>query len=419
MKYLIVCIILFFNVSIFANENEFIDVTMLGVKGDGKTNNTKLLNKILKNDIKLYFPNGNYLIDSWVICHDNVEITGENMIKTKLISTSNVNSHTVILDGKNIKFSSITINGGGNKMNKPSQGDGASCLNITRTSSNILLNSLNFENAYNKQVIVLGSDVLIKSCNFKGNMNTKQNIDGIHLYGGTKKVSSIKIIKCKFTNMIRAGIYSDVLVENVQIIECEFDSSTNYDYAGATGIIIQGGGANFSISTNQFRNLNRGITLRNGSSDILIENNDFKNIYANAVMIFVSDDIHNKVSTEKAFVNTKSIQFLKRKPSYTLSFHNIYIKNNTASFSKFKNRIIESNTSSFLLVTSNSKHSVLYQDILVSRCKFISSPFTLKGFLFLNIKENDELNNLSFENNIYKGKAIFYNKSSKKRVKNN
>lgn len=415
-KKTLVTFIIFFNfIFLHAGQTvDFVDVTKLGIVGDGKTNNTILLKNITSKYKNLYFPDGDYLFDTWFISQNNVIIKGQSKVNTKLVSTGKINDHAVVLNGQYISLSSLTINGGGNKMNKPSKGDGASCLNISRASRNVSLQNIKFENAYNKQLIVLGSNITVKQCDFVGNLEASKNYDGIHLYGGTKEVSNININNCSFKNLTRSGVYSDVYVSNVDIDNCLFDNSTK-SYGGTIGIIIQGGGDNFKINSNKFLGLSRGINLRNGASNINIQGNSFDKVYANAIMFSVSDNVQHKVTRETAYKATLSARNIAIANKHQVGFSNVRIINNSALISKFNNRIIERNSNSFVLISGSKNFKTVFKDVVVQGSKINNASIPLKSLVYVNINTLDNLEGIDLVENSYSGNQISYFGNSKNR----
>lgn len=373
---------------------EKVNVLNFGIKADGTTDNTNNLLALLKKYKKLYFPKGIYLIKCLKIESADVQIIGDGIDQTVFRSTAQSNDHTLILNN-NASISDLTIDGGGDRMPKPLRGDGASCLNISPEAALVKVNRVKFTNSYNKQVIVLGSSAIFNDCIFKGGMNTTRNIDGIHIYGGVNKVGNVQINRCKFYNHIRGGVYTDLNVEGVSVNNCYF-YNLDSQYEGGVGIILQGGANNISISNNQFIGYKRGVIIRNGASNILINNNKFNKIYSNGIFISTSSNLDRILKKEDVFVKYKMNVEKKSSGRFNYSFDNIQIGGNEITFAKFKGKILEPRTASFILVGGDANNiKTKFSNIKVSKCIVRNNIIGVKSFMFSIILGSDVLDGVS------------------------
>ena len=377
-----------------SRQEEQVNVLDFGVKADGVTDNTSRLSVLLKKYRKLYFPKGTYLIKYLKVDEADVQIVGAGIDQTIFRSTAKSNDHTLILNS-NAALSDLTIDGGGDRMPKPLRGDGASCLNISPDATQVKINRVKFINSYNKQVIVLGSSVIFNDCIFKGGTNTNRNIDGVHVYGGVNKVGNVQINRCKFYNHIRAGVYTDLNVNGVSVNNAYF-YNLDSNYEGGSAIILQGGASNINIINNQFLGYKRGVIIRNGASDIIINNNKFNKIYSNGIFISTSSNLDRILRKEDVFVKYKMNVEKKSSGRFNYSFDNIQIGGNEITFAKFKGKILEPRTASFILVGGDANNiKTKFSNIKVSKCIVRNNIIGVKSFMFSIILGSDVLDGVS------------------------
>ena len=101
---------------------DVINVKQLGVKGDGISDDTLLLQNVLDNFNNILIPKGTYLLSSLLITRDNINLSGENKTNT-ILKNINVSGNAFNFIGisncNNVNISNVTINGDKKGANTP------------------------------------------------------------------------------------------------------------------------------------------------------------------------------------------------------------------------------------------------------------------------------------------------------------
>lgn len=189
--------------------NDFVNIKQMGAKGDGETNETNIIRKILMNDdIKeVYFPKGTYIIKDSIDINRAIKIRGENRENTIIVSkdllsyVTNAFIWSILITGSNIKFENIQLQ-----------------QNITDTENKGLI--LGFKNT---------RDVVFKNCFIYQN---EQDFGYVDLNTNNKNITfencefktiiKTKTIKGTGCVMVREG-YTEKVTENIYFNNCIFD----------------------------------------------------------------------------------------------------------------------------------------------------------------------------------------------------
>ena len=177
---------------------EFINVNFFGVKGDGVTDNTAILQELLDNYESLYFPPGVYIASNLNLNSFN-HIHGEGR-KSHLKQKANTNNHFITCkstESHSIKITSIYIDG--NRNNQNTDNDGIHIVNsLTEIEYEQLIDHyLVIDNVYVEKCS--GTGVTIKftrECKINNLVVRQCKKDGLFFNGSDSSFSNCTISTC-------------------------------------------------------------------------------------------------------------------------------------------------------------------------------------------------------------------------------
>ena len=338
---------------------EFINVNFFGVKGDGVTDNTAILQELLDNYESLYFPPGVYIATNLKLNSFN-HIHGEGR-KSHLKQKANTNNHFITCkaeESHSIKITSIYIDG--NRNNQNTDNDGIHIVNsLTEIEYEQLIDHyLVIDNVYVEKCSGTGvsikftreckiNNLVIRQCKkdglfFNGSDSSFSNCTistcdvGYHFFTGSSRITNCKA----FVNNV--GFFFDSeYCSNIVMNSCDTQSNS------------------FGYKLVNCKNINMSNILSDSDEDVSIVMDDAKSCYIQGVI----NDAYS----------TKDIQ-------------GIHIKNNTS------NCKID-------IITNSNKLNKFIEKVVFDKCISSNEVIVNNNNLLKNIFKYDPL--LSKVNNKY------------------
>ena len=177
---------------------EFINVSFFGVKGDGVTDNTAILQELLDNYESLYFPPGVYIATNLKLNSFN-HIHGEGR-KSHLKQKANTNNHFITCkaeESHSIKITSLYIDG--NRNNQNTDNDGIHIVNsLTEIEYEQLIDHyLVIDNVYVEKCSGSGVSIkLTRECKINNLVVRQCKKDGLFFNGSDSSFSNCTISTC-------------------------------------------------------------------------------------------------------------------------------------------------------------------------------------------------------------------------------
>ena len=177
---------------------EFINVSFFGVKGDGVTDNTAILQELLDNYESLYFPPGVYIVTNLKLNSFN-HIHGEGR-KSHLKQKANTNNHFITCkaeESHSIKITSLYIDG--NRNNQNTDNDGIHIVNsLTEIEYEQLIDHyLVIDNVYVEKCSGSGVSIkLTRECKINNLVVRQCKKDGLFFNGSDSSFSNCTISTC-------------------------------------------------------------------------------------------------------------------------------------------------------------------------------------------------------------------------------
>lgn len=332
------------------------NVLIYGIKNDGITDNTILLNQIINYTNKLYFPAGTYLFSNLnIINKDNFEIYGDskktsilkcNSTNTttffKFISLENGNNyriHDIKIDsnyiGINISFSFINVNNSTINNCEIIGSTSQRTLNLQNFDSNYGHNNKITNNNVIKDCTNSTSGALIESTGELSGTNDQYLFNTLieknncivkctNYVGDNDLFDCIETDNCYYTTIsnnycettLHNGISLDtrniktLCINNICISKSNSHSVNGIEVTGSYGAEVQEGiisnniidsfktngisvnAKNYKVSSNKINNTNRGIILLELCSDLNLISDNVISNYVESG-IFVSGDAKN------------------------------------------------------------------------------------------------------------------------------
>ncbi len=232
-------------------------ITDYGVKADGKTDNTKLIQKSI-DEISmlgggtLIFPAGIYMSGT-ITLKDNVTLYLKKLATLKGIASGIAYPRSSLIWIDNVSNVSIigegTIDGdGGNKVfQKGNNGGERPCLLTCRRSKNIVIKDIHLQNSATWTLQLVESDkVLIDAISIYS--HTNWNNDGIDIDSKNVIISNCTIDVQDDALCFKSN--SKILCENVVVTNCIIASDCNLIKFGTSGV---GGFKNITVSNCSLR----------------------------------------------------------------------------------------------------------------------------------------------------------------------
>lgn len=280
-------------------ENKLRDI--YGVKGDGKTDDTKAIQKALDNEQYIYLPKGIYIVTSYLKVHGN--------------TTIEMHPDTVIKRSGGDKHYKVFVNGIiGSNTATGYNGEG----NIHFINGTIDLNSIENPLPYNSNTTVMdighAENVSFINMTFKNGQNGH--------YFQVSGSKNVLFYRCKFTDVKHTN--TDNL--NYEVIQIEAISKKGFPTFGAYDYIVS---KDITIEECEFTNIIRGIgthsTVLNNNEivyceNIKILNNKFKNSVDSMICL-------NSYRNVEVLGNT--IEFSRSEAISLIDVHDSILKNNT------------------------------------------------------------------------------------------
>ncbi|MFC5446813.1 stalk domain-containing protein [Paenibacillus aestuarii] len=182
---------------------EAYNVRNFGVKGDGKSNDTKMiqiaLNVVSKAKGTLYFPSGTYLIDAAqkLTVNSDITVIGEGMsTKIQANHEAEFGNSLFMLKGDNIRISRLRLDGNYSVLNIVIVQSGSTNIQIDNSS---LLNASQSDNPSRDDYreIVTGISVYGNTDQISIEHNDIQNIKAVHLNQGSLVARGIYLTENK------------------------------------------------------------------------------------------------------------------------------------------------------------------------------------------------------------------------------
>ena len=263
---------------------EFINVSFFGVKGDGVTDNTAILQELLDNYESLYFPPGVYIATNLKLNSFN-HIHGEGR-KSHLKQKANTNNHFITCktgESHSIKITSIYIDG--NRNNQNTDNDGIHIVNsLTEIEYEQLIDHyLVIDNVYVEKCSGTGvtikftreckiNNLVIRQCKkdglfFNGSDSSFSNCTistcdvGYHFFTGGSRITNCKA----FVNNV--GFFFDSeYCSNIVMNSCDTQSNS------------------FGYKLVNCKNINMSNILSDSDEDVSIVMDDVKSCYIQGVI---------------------------------------------------------------------------------------------------------------------------------------
>ena len=338
---------------------EIINVNFFGVKGDGVTDNTAILQVLLDNYESLYFPPGVYIATNLKLNSFN-HIHGEGR-KSHLKQKANTNNHFITCkaeESHSIKITSIYIDG--NRNNQNTDNDGIHIVNsLTEIEYEQLIDHyLVIDNVYVEKCSGTGVSIkLTRECKINNLVIRQCKKDGLFFNGSDSSFSNCTISTCdvgyhfftggsRITNckafVNNVGFFFDSeYCSNIVMNSCDTQSNS------------------FGYKLVNCKNINMSNILSDSDEDVSIVMDDAKSCYIQGVI----NDIYT----------TKDIQ-------------GIHIKNNTS------NCKID-------IITNSNKLNKFIEKVVFDKCISSNDVIVNNNNLLKNIFKYDPL--LSKVNNKY------------------
>jgi hypothetical protein len=122
-------------------------------------------------------------------------------------------------------------------------------------------------------------------CVFDAENATEGNNDGLHFYGGTATCADVQVERCSFLRHIRAGVYCDTDVRNVQIVDCWFDNGVPKYPTEQVAVVMQGYCDGLVVQRCTMSRYRTGVWLRAGVKRVRIEQNRFLGMMNSGVSV--------------------------------------------------------------------------------------------------------------------------------------
>ena len=270
--------------TIQSKTKEFINVNFFGVKGDGVTDNTAILQELLDNYESLYFPPGVYIATNLKLNSFN-HIHGEGR-KSHLKQKANTNNHFITCkaeESHSIKITSIYIDG--NRNNQNTDNDGIHIVNsLTEIEYEQLIDHyLVIDNVYVEKCSGTGvsikftreckiNNLVIRQCKkdglfFNGSDSSFSNCTistcdvGYHFFTGSSRITNCKA----FVNNV--GFFFDSeYCSNIVMNSCDTQSNS------------------FGYKLVNCKNINMSNILSDSDEDVSIVMDDAKSCYIQGVI---------------------------------------------------------------------------------------------------------------------------------------
>lgn len=342
--------------------NEKMSLKQYGAVGDGKTDNTNIINLALKKSKNhtLYVPEGTYIISGSIKPQSNTIIIGEgkkSLFKAK--GGMKVSSELFMTRGvNNIIFKKIAVSGNiieNPKENGHSAMDGIHIFDIWNSSNISIEESYFIDNVYAAIRIVGGNKISVRNSNFltvdcgiitlgspdnsdlliENNLfDGHDNSEPISIYGNGKttnltiKNNTIRNKKYATAIFIGSGTIENIKIENNNITSV------------ATGIVLKANNAvikNNSINNSELETGGYGIQINN-SSNVIVSSNNLTGIWLDGMRINNSSniDITNNTIKDSGRSN-KDFVFVRFADSdnVDVKFHNNNIIREDTSLNKY------------------------------------------------------------------------------------
>lgn len=439
------------DIKLFINKIEysFIDVKSRGAKGDGVTDDSKIIQEIVSNvsdNSIIYFPEGTYIFGSGdketEIClvlnnKKNIIIMGDGIEKTKLVA----HPHTPVKNGmglinlflcKNSKIENLELDGNSQERNKLVNGINWGDDSSINSCSNIMINGgydITLKNIYSHHPVMdcceigrhaggdspNGEKALIENCEFRYGYRQGISITGFNngiirnckIYDTGKTPNILEGHEGKFIGTSpKSNIDSETYgINNNWLIEgCYFANSY---------LNLNDGTKDFIIRNCVFEN--DGISSETPSEgtrtfNILIENNKLLNSY---ISIFSDGfDFNNNEIIYNKDHNVKWNTFESRIDTVSMMgrAHNTVFRNNKILFN-ISNEDSEEFTGSAITTSFSAENMLIKDNIFINYKGKINlgniSPSTairIYGNTFTNTKNRSGISTVmvSEKNNINK-----------------
>ena len=272
---------------------ESINVKYFGVKGDGVTDNTAILQELLDNYESLYFPPGVYIATNLKLNSFN-HIHGEGR-KSHLKQKANTNNHFITCktgESHSIKITSIYIDG--NRNNQNTDNDGIHIVNsLTEIEYEQLIDHyLVIDNVYVEKCSGTGVSIkLTRECKINNLVVRQCKKDGLFFNGSDSSFSNCTISTCdvgyhfftggsRITNckafVNNVGFFFDSeYCSNIVMNSCDTQSNS------------------FGYKLVNCKNINMSNILSDSDEDVSIVMDDVKSCYIQGVIndTFTTKDI--------------------------------------------------------------------------------------------------------------------------------
>lgn len=302
-----------------------LSVKDFGAKGDGVTDDAAALNAALAGgNRKVIFPDGDYLIKSYIRVYKNTTI---EMSKGCRILNDNQTAEYVFVNGElgNAAYATgyagegnILIQGGtidnGIRAGKSLATKGISIAHAT----NVTIRNVTFMNNYQSHFIEINSTkgALIDGCRFF-NLNP-----GTTSTDGSREC--INIDYASEAGFPEFGGYDNTVCDDVKVVNCQFD--TGDVGVGSHGISPLGPHLRINISNNSFRNMQSVGIASWCWSESLVHGNKLLNCGARCMKVWACT---NTVISNNVFDGQGSIAQLTLDSNNGITTNNVSIVGNT------------------------------------------------------------------------------------------
>ena len=394
------------------NNLELINVLEIGLKGDGITDNSDILQNYVneKTDIGLYFPEGVYMFNTKVLFLNktSINIKGHNAI-LKSMKIQNTTRKCGILGfglSCNIKIESVEFNG---VTNSPT-----SIVYLDRGiefggCENVVIDNCIFkyfgDGAFGvssgEEYLIGSKDVItkrvtVRNCYLNEFHQTSTTPNGVDYYNFTNNYIENMSGSIKFAQ--RKNSTHKIIIKN-NVIKGKNASGNN-------GLEIVSNG-NMEIDGNTFENLNTGINYYSNQTvgitpydidNIKINNNKFINI-DNQCINFNNSNWHDGTATRIEELTITNNDFYSNKsnknsPSIMIlgnQINDIIINNNNfndgvGNIVSIISTLLDDNSNIFLC------NNIVKRGMTFADCSYQETPFSVNNIII----ENNRIYNLSY-----------------------
>lgn len=390
--------------SVDISSQAYVNVRDFGAKGDGRSDDTKAIQKCINSNKFVYFPKGVYIVTFISNFKNGAIIKGDGADKSVIKSSAAINNSVIEVTSENVTIKDICIDGNGDKMPKPTIGDGAQCIAAVNADGLKIMNS-RFLNAYNKTItIVSSSNCVIEKSRFESKGEKDQNQDFVHIYGGIRECNNNKILNNEFLDPIRAAVYLDLDVKNT-LISGNYFKNTIGD-AGAAAIIAQGHGSNLYVQTNKCHNFKYFAYLRSGYGNCEVVDNVISNVRNSALFVYGAKQIYSLIKKEEP----RFLQIEKKnngtKMNKVMLLRCLKFERNQIDFS---DQLLESSTAVVSIFGFNDpKYMGYFGKISIAGNDIKKASGRITGFVVTNLGAKDLLESLVVSDNSFKQQSAHF-----------